>query len=572
LFPYSDLVTSFLFTMKKAMEATDIETTEQENKPKEENFDELVKQVESEFTSAINYIRPKWNKWVTRLKLYNNQKRDDSAVGSPLLFTTFQTVFASLYDDELTVEFEGKEAGDEEVAENLNNLSTSDAPVMEMDIFTHDFQWDAAFFGRSIADLSEFSREKEEETTIPYVIDPLTFLRDPNAISVRGNHGRGKLRFCGYEVLMTMSEIEQIQDFMHIDKVRPSVESTEIQKNHMLRQAAQGYDQKPNTQSTLVGENKEYVFYVWYTYHKGRMVRLLMSADKATVHRYYVLPYQRYFPLVDCPIYPIPNDWDGVSIPDLTEDKQRHSAAVINASLRSVKFSQNPGYLFNQNKMNKNEIAKTEFGNMIPVDGSPTGEVQLLPRETIKSDAQWILDVLDGSAQRATATPEIQQGVTARTKRTLGELNLVSSKVDTRYSLTAKLFGNAYKRFWYLWYFNYKTYFGELIDEKMIRINGANGAKWRVLTKENIVSEYDPDIIVDSREIVESKRFNKLNLFSAFHSKAVMDPGYNIRGGLKQIAKLSGIKTDEVNILFRKSADEVEAEEENEILGEDKLY
>jgi hypothetical protein len=95
--------------MEKAMEATDIEQVDKKE-PQKQNFDSLIQQVDSEFTAGINYIRPKWNKWITRLKLYNNQKRDDSAVGSPLLFTTFQTVFASLYDDELTVEFEGKEA------------------------------------------------------------------------------------------------------------------------------------------------------------------------------------------------------------------------------------------------------------------------------------------------------------------------------------------------------------------------------------------------------------------------------------------------------------------------------
>jgi hypothetical protein len=51
---------------------------------------------------------------------------------------------------------------------------------------------------------------------------------------------------------MTMNEIEQIGDFMNIEKVRPSVESTEIQTNHMLRQSAQGYDQQKNSQNVLV--------------------------------------------------------------------------------------------------------------------------------------------------------------------------------------------------------------------------------------------------------------------------------------------------------------------------------
>lgn len=91
----------------------------------------------------------------------------------------------------------------------------------------------------------------------------------------------------------------------------------------------------------------------------------------------------------------MPGMWDGVSVPDLTEDKQRHRAAVINASLRSIKFSQNPSYIFNANTVNKNEISKSEFGNLIPVNGAPDGQVSLLPHDFVKQDVNWILDVLD---------------------------------------------------------------------------------------------------------------------------------------------------------------------------------
>jgi hypothetical protein len=88
---------------------TDTEELEEVEETEERDDTELAKQVDSEFQIAIKHMRPKWNKWVTRLKLYNNQKRDDTAVGDPLLFTTFQTVFASLYDDKLQQEWTGRD-------------------------------------------------------------------------------------------------------------------------------------------------------------------------------------------------------------------------------------------------------------------------------------------------------------------------------------------------------------------------------------------------------------------------------------------------------------------------------
>jgi len=76
-------------------------------------------------------MKPKLDEWAVRLKLYNNQKRDKETIGDPLLFTIHQTVLASLYSDRLGVDFLGREAGDEETAENLNAMAEYDYDEME---------------------------------------------------------------------------------------------------------------------------------------------------------------------------------------------------------------------------------------------------------------------------------------------------------------------------------------------------------------------------------------------------------------------------------------------------------
>ena len=70
-----------------------------------------------------------------------------------------------------------------------------------------------------------------------------------------------------------------------------------------------------------------------------------------------------------------------------------------------------------------------------------------MAKDQIKSDVSFILDTLDVSAQKATATPDIQQGTIGTDKRILHELNIINQK-DTRYSLSAKVFfGWSEKRF-----------------------------------------------------------------------------------------------------------------------------
>lgn len=101
-----------------------------------------------------------------------------------------------------------------------------------------------------------------------------------------------------------------------------------------------------STDVQLVGENAEYKFIIWYTKHKGSWYRFYTDPKITVIFR--ALKLKR-LPLVDFFINADPTKFDGMSVPDLIEDKQRHRAAVLNASLRQVKKSQNPSYLFDVN-------------------------------------------------------------------------------------------------------------------------------------------------------------------------------------------------------------------------------
>ena len=100
-------------------------------KEREKEFEGLVKQIQQEYKVGWHHAKPRWDENALRLKLYNNQKRDKSAIGDPLLFTTFQTLFANLYDDRLGVAYEPRMEGDEDRAENWNAIAEFDYEEME---------------------------------------------------------------------------------------------------------------------------------------------------------------------------------------------------------------------------------------------------------------------------------------------------------------------------------------------------------------------------------------------------------------------------------------------------------
>ena len=550
-------------------------------------FETLSKQCKTEYTLAWLHQKPKKDEWEVRLKLYNNQKRDKSAVGDTTMFTIHQTILASLYVDRLDVTFGGKEQGDEEVAENLNSLAENDYDEMGKDIIDYDLDWDTLFFGRGLLDTSEYKRDPEKKIylPLPYVIDPIPFLRDPLARSVNGDEeGRGAARFFGYEQKMTKKDME---DHPHIFS---DIDFKEIKfgsgTQSILRDAidaraqAQGLQTFGNKelQEANLGANAAYDITKWHTHYEvnGKVEKVIvwLANDRTKVVGFQILKTP-YWQIVDRPLYPTSHDWDGTSISDLTEDKQRARAVAQNLGLDAMKADLYPMYIYDSNRITNRNDLNFNFNKFIPVDAKekPVGD-SIMPLIKARPNLQlldFIYTSLDVSAQKATATPEIQQGAMSKEQRTLGELNLISSKVDTRFSLSAKVFGWSEKRFWGIhWYGQYKENFTEEIDEKVLRLEGAFGAKWRPLKRDNIIAKIDPDVKIESRVLSRAKQLEERQSLTTYFGIALSDPTANRRWGLKKLGKLNGLKRDEIDRLFPPTIDEREAEDENVLLNKDK--
>ena len=539
-----------------------------------EDYTALLSQINAEYEIARRFLKPKWDVWASRLRLYNNQRKDVDAIGDPLLFTIHQTVLASLYDDKLTVEFEGRERGDDETAENLNILALYDAEQMGKEKVDYDWMWDAGFFGRGIVKLQEF----DPDTLTPVLenIDPFCFFRDPKAKSVNGDQKqRGAAQYLGYEIVMTRRQLQEMEDdgvYSDTEKVKDGLNyNNDSEINKRLRNEAQGYtDDMKGVESS--GDNASFQITEWYTYWKGKKHLITLANNRTLVLRCTELKTAGW-PFHDRPLYPMANSWDGVSICDLVEDKQRARAILQNLSLKGVKATLYPSYLYNSNIIkNKASIAKFQFNKFVGVKGNVAGAVQPIERKAPESSVTWILSVLDHAAQQATATPDIQQGSITEKNKSATEIAKVSQGVDTRYSLSAKIFGWSEKALWKGWYEMYQIYYKDGIHTKTVRIAGALGPVWKDLDRKDIVANVSPDIIIESKILSDAKRMNKLNIFTTWFNQAVaMDGGTNKRFALKYMGKLAGLSTDEINRLLPKTFDEYEAEQENLILAKNKL-
>ena len=550
-----------------------------------ETFLALARQIQAEYQMAWKHQKPKKDEALIRLKMYNNQRRDKKAVGDTTMFTTVQTVLASLYIDRLTANFSAREAGDEETADNLNSLANFDYDEMDKDVLDYEWDFDTVFFGRGYVEMSEFERDPEQNiyVPLPYVLDPITLLRDPYAKSVNGDKKqRGAARFLGSEIMMTKDEMEKhphIFDNIEFDKMKFGSGTQSLLKDGQeARAEAQGLqNQKNDEKDAVLGANAQYTITRWYTHYvvggQVKKVKVWLSDDRSKVVGIQVLKHN-YWPIVDRVLYPTSHDWDGTSVPDLTEDKQRARAMAQNLGLKAMKADLYPMYMFDTNKISNRKDLKFNFNKFIPVDpkGGAMGDAisPLIKNRPNMQLLDFIYNSIDMSAQKATATPDIQQGMQSEKDRPLGETNLIASKVDTRYSLSAKVFGWSDKRFWQHWYMSYKDNFSD-IDEKVLRVVGAFGAKWRKLTKTNIVANIDPDIQIESKVLSRAKQLEDRANLTQYFGLALQEPTTNRRWGLKKLARLNGLEKDEIDRLFPPTIDERIAEDQNELLNEDKI-
>lgn len=554
-------------------------------------FEGLESQIQAEYNAAWKHQKPKKDEAELRLKLFNNQRRNKEDVGDTTMFSIFQTVLASLYDDRLEATWIPKEQGDEDMADNLNALSQSDYPDMGKDIYDYFWDWDTCFFGRGVLDMQEFIRDPEKNIFIPapYVVDPITLLRDPFASSINGDvFHRGGARYLGNERKFTKKDLK---DNAHIfDDIFENMNEISYGSGtySLLRDAIAARDDAQGNQNQLINEqekafgaNSQYPITVWYTHYEnpktGAILKLKvwLANDRSKVVGVQILKTD-YWPLVDRVLYPHSNDWDGTSIPDLTEDKQRARAIAQNLGLKAMKADLTPRYIYDSNKItNKNDL-NIKFNKHIPVDAKE-GPVTnaIAPVITARPNMQlleFIFDSLDMSAQKATATPDIQQGIQSQKDRPLGETNLIASRVDTRYSLGAKVFGWSEREHWRQWYFSYQDNFKEDIDEKVLRVVGAFGAKWRGIMKEDITPEhFDPDVSIESRNVNRAKMAEDRQLLTNYFGLALQDPTANRKWALKELGRLNGLKKDQIDRLFPPTVDERIAEEENLSLNENKL-
>lgn len=572
--------------LKKSKGATEFKSSKDRNEDDGAMYNALLEQINKEYELTKRHTSGRIEKNLKRLKLYNNQTRSEEHVGDPLLFTMMDTFIAAHFNDIPVVKFVGRSEGDDDVAENLNAMAKYDYDAMELDKLRYFWIWDTAFFGKGYVLVWEFDKNGGMSMPVPRLLDPMTMLIDPLATTINGGIAKeGAARFLGWEATMTKRELKLLENdgvLFDVDLLKPSKDNKGLMANARSQRAiAQGLEDDTMVTTNDLGDNTEYHILNWFTHFEGKKVLVTSGNDRKALIRYDVIydPEDEKvglgtddWPVVERDLFPVGHEFYGVSFPDLVEDKQRRKAVLLNLGIQLAESDLYGGYIYDLNKIRNRSDLNFGMNKHIGVVGDPRSAV--VPRVTKSANLtqlSMMMEQLDTAAQRATATPEMQQGVISTQQRTASELNLVASRVDTRYSKTAKVFAWAEKRFWRHWYLLYKRYMAKDIDKKVIRLRGVSSDKVRELTKDNIITDVDPDIRVESTAVNKAEQEQKLQQIVGIATIASKLPEVNMRYIVRKMAEWVGLTPDEVDQFIKPSLDELRAKDENTRLNDNEL-
>ncbi|MDE2026308.1 MAG: hypothetical protein KGJ07_07475 [Patescibacteria group bacterium] len=549
----------------------------------ESKYKRLVEQCRSEWEYCWRTQNGKVQKWLNRLRLYNNQKRDDDAVGDNTLFTIHNSVLSSLYTDELTIEWVGRNEGNEDIATNLQNLSSYDQDEMKKATLDYYWWWDTLFFGKGFVSLYNFDRKRMVPS--PALLDPVTFQQDPEAIAINGDmNGEGAARFLGNEILQTKYQMERIPSIFDLDyiKIGKSTRSL-IDQARQSRQDAAGLNQQIRTEEKDLGQNAYYQITQWFTHFKddeltgGKTKKVLvwLANDRSKVIRFKVLNQQNKWGIIERSIFPSSHEFYGTSVTDLVEDKQRMKAILTNLGINLVKSDLFGMYLYDRGHIKNRADLNFDFNKFVGVDldkgESIANVIQPMARQTgNQAYFNLIMNILDTAAQKSTATPDMLQGQPSRQDRTATELNKVDQNAVKRYSLASRIGSWSEKEFWEQYYYLYKTFFKSGIDEKIVRVQGMFSPTYPVFKREMIIGKTDPDVFVKSKFVSSAERDRNRQLMNDYSQALLQDPTVNRRYLLKKLGKLHELKPEEIEQLLPPTPDELKAREENVTLNDDK--
>jgi len=529
-----------------------------------EDFDgdqaDLITHIQTEYKIGYDWINQKRQRKLKERDLYVQDAEKDR-VNIHSIFLQMQMLLALYYQDKTVVRFCGRTAFTEEIADNISKVAEFDADQMDLDTIDYDVEFDRFYTGVGV----KIAEGWNNELKVPYArrIDSLTVIPDP-----KWGYRAWKHRWIGFEMSMSKAEMQE-RKFKNIEKV--GAKSTEEQLREQRYNTARWY-------STVNSDDGSHSVYFHFTQYKGKKYMVVTSEDRATLLDIVYLepetPAEKKNPLlVPYPIAfkyfsPMPNDFYGVSVPDLLKDKQQRFSRLFNlAYKKAVRDVLGDDKLYDPNKIkNVRDLSKMSIeprwieANIEP--GENISEVVYnVQKESSTNDPQNMMASLKQQMTESTGLDNNTLWVWADQTRTLWESQLIQQNANLRLGLITKFSNWWDEDFWKIYYRSLQY---NLSGEKIVRLTRSFGDSYATFKREDIIGTESIDIRITTKSELDAQRAKEsATFFSTYATDLSMTTNvFEKNFIMRKKYRLQGWTSDEIKMVVRDTPDEILARQD----------
>lgn len=534
-------------------------------------------EIEANYLESWQFLLSRKRRQVAQLVLLNNLQKGDKTIASTLLVTLFNRVLSSVYDDKMQVKFLPSQGILQEQLNSFNILAESDYKEMGKAKIDYDWMWDTGFFGRGYVETYQF--DKKRKLMKPHVINPLVMGYDPYFEEVQDWRYYWKWLTKSKYQINALIKAGKITGIKNVSEIAGGIDPY-IWQYKTRRDAAQKGVQPPIEPAAAdIYQILEYFGYnengdkCLYWIDKN-FTKVLMEEkldlddmegeDGQTMSKW---------PIVVKEMFRIPHASIPFSIADILEDKHRAESVLLNLLFIGAKDTGNPLYLYNPDQVK--DIAQfltRQVDQHIPIEGNP--ETAVAPLNKNNTFPQEMVSFL--TALRQQANDPIGTGVQAEPQAG-GEGTATAAAIDQQLndmaqSLFSKVLQFGEEEFWSQWFHRYQKNADEL-KSKMANIVGVKGITSTEIDLQDFKTDYPPGVMVFSAKEAEYKNLVKRRDFMQILPELQQSmPPDGFRNFEKHVFMPLMIEDPSlIEIMFPKTLQEMQAEEQNTMLVKDQM-
>lgn len=488
--------------------------------------EDILTQIDDEYWISINAITSKRQTKRKDIETLYVPKTKKDKVNINSIYTTMQTLMSVYYNDRQVVNFAGRRASTNDVANNLNLMASFDYDEMELDKIDYKWNWDRFFFGVWLKVIDGW--DSVTQTPITKVMSPLSWIPDPLwGFSIESH------RWSGFEVQMTREEMGDIYFNKELINSRPWTEQDQIR---------QAFQEGRDINSLWVTDipNEKFGIYHHYTIIDGFKYLLSFANERTLLIRMMKLepvlaeekrdPLKVMYPIAIKYYSPVEGDPYGISVPDLIRDKQTSESKLFNLTLiTATRNALGDDKLYDPKMIKNIKDLKTPTvgGKYIAVNKKDNESLEGALAHVKKDNPtqlpfnvdQW----LKFQTSLSTGLDANSLWISSADNQTATEAQITQKNANLRFILWTKIGKWWEKDFWKLWYRSYLHHITST-SKKVIRVTGTFGNQFFEFTRSDFTTEEDIDIkIVSESERKDFATKNKADFF-AISPQYLADP------------------------------------------------